>query len=194
MSRLQLSILVVMSMIVTSAVAAGSAAAFTEFTAAEGAKLKVKQKGNLTFEAKAGKVTVSTICTSATGEGVVKGKKTEIGFVPSLAGCTVAGLKANFPNKCEWVLHITGLLDLNGKNCATMELAATKCVMTITGEQKGLKEVIYRNEGGNLIVEMKVTGINFESSSGKNCGFETETVKGTIAVNGALIVEGINVK
>lgn len=195
MTRVRLIMLALVAVLAMSAVAASAASAFTEFTAAEGAKLKAKQKGNQTLEAKSGTVTVGTICTEVSGEGTVKGKKTEIEGVPTYKGCTTGGLKSTVTNKCAFDIHITEVADLIGSKCATIEVPSTKCVITITGEQKALKSVTFKNEGTELVSTGAVGGVNFTTGkTGKLCGFATETAEGTATYNGASLTAGTNVK
>lgn len=186
---------VIATIAVFALIAAAVALAFNEFTAAEGAKLKAKQKGNQTFEAKAGTVTVGTICTEAHGEGTMKGKKTEIEGVAGGGGCTTGGLKSVVHNKCAVDVHIAESADLIGSKCATIEVPSTKCLITITGEQKGLKAVTFKNEGAELVGTGSIAGINFTTGkTGKLCGFATETAEGTATYNGSGLAAGTNVK
>ena len=195
MSRVRLIMLALVAVLAMSAVAASAASAFTEFTAAEGAKLKSKQKGNQTLEAKAGKATVGTICTEVAGEGTVKGKKTEVEGVPAYKGCTTGGLASVVSNKCAFDIHIGGTVDVLGKSCATITVTSTKCVITITGEQKGLKEALFENKEKELVTTGKVSGANFTvAEKGKARGFEAEKVEGTASYNGASLTAGTEVK
>lgn len=196
-SRVRLILLALVAVLAMSAVvaSAASAAEFKEFTAAEGAKLKSKQKGNQTLEAKSGTVTVATICTEVSGEGTVKGGKTEIEGVPTYKGCTTGGLKSNVTNKCAFDIHIAETADLIGKSCATIEVPSTKCAITISGEQKGLTSVKFKNEGTETVTTGAVAGVNFTTGkTGKLCGFATETAAGTATYNGSSLTAGTNVK
>jgi hypothetical protein len=201
MNRVRLIMLALVVVLAMSAVAASAASAFTEFTskggphftAAEGAKLKTKQEGNQTLEAKAGKVTVATICTGVEGEGTVEGGHTLIKGTPKYKGCTVGGLATTVTNACTFTFNAAGFVNLGGKNCATIEVTATKCKMTIVGEQEKLKTVTYKNKEANLVTEGKVGEVKFTSANGKACGFETEVVEGTATYNGSSLTEGTNV-
>lgn len=201
--RVRLIALAALAVLATSMIASASASAFTEFTAAESAKLKAKQKGTQVFEAKAGKVTLTFTCTEAKAEYVVKEKKSTLGGtepeetgagVVAYSGCTVAGLKLTVINKCVFNFHINETVDINGKACATLEIPSTKCKLTISGEQKGLKGIGYKNEGANLVESSAVSAIKFTGSNGKACGFETESVSGEATYNGSSLVEAENVK
>ena len=187
--------LALVAVLAMSTVAASAASAFTELTAAEGAKLKSKQKGNQRLEAKSEAVTLVTICTEMSGESTLKGKKAELEGVPSYKGCTTGGLASVVVNKCAFDVHINGQVDLLGRSCATITVTSTKCVITITAEQKGLKEVIFENKGTEVVNTGKVIGVNFTvAEKAKACGFAAEKVEGTATYEGASLTEGTNVK
>ena len=195
MTRVRLIMLALVAVLAMSAVAASAASAFTEFTAAEKAELKSKQKGNQTLEAKAGKATVGTICTEVAGTGKVTSAKTIIEGTPAYKGCTTGGLASVVSNKCVFVIHITGKVDLTGEKCATITVTSTKCVITVTGKQTGLEKVSFENSGLNLVTTGAVGGVNFTvAEKGKACGFETEKVEGTATYNGVSLTESTNVK
>jgi len=69
--------------------------------------------------------------------------------------------------------------------------------MTILSHQKGLGTVSYANltsEASNPFdIGGVVTGVNFESNTGKSCGFKSAIVKGTAVYTGICTVTGSHV-
>jgi hypothetical protein len=195
MSRVRLSLLAMLAVLAVTAISASAASAATEFTAAEGAKLKNHSTTVQELAATSGTVTVTVKCEAAKGEGTVKGTKTELEGVATYEKCSVAGLKAVVTNTCAFDFHVGGTVDVNGSKCAKVEVTSTKCVLTVNGEQKGLKEVSYKNSGANMETKGSVKGVNFETGkTGKLCGFATETATGTASYTGTGLTEGTNVK
>ena len=68
-------------------------------------------------------------------------------------------------------------------------------MITIGGEQKGLKEVSFENKAPEEVVNTgKVSGVRFTvAEKGKACGFETEKVEGTATYNGQTLTAGTKV-
>ena len=194
-------------MAIVNAAIVSHAGAFTKFSGAEGEKMSGKSTSSQEFTLKeegSGK-TIAATCAHAEGESVIKGVKTEFASGGHYKECKVAGIAATVKGehenakkervKCETVQHINGTVDLIGESpCTTIEVAATKCKV-IVNEQKAFKEITYKNGvKGELIGEGKVTGVKWESATGKACGFEKEATKGTANYQGSAEIAELKVE
>jgi len=198
MTKVRLSMLVVLAVFAATAISASAASAFTEFTAAEKAAVSAKgESQELAAKESVGTTVITTKCAKVEGAGKIGETKKAViqsaGEEAKYKECKTAGLAATVANTCLFTTHIGGTADLAGKNCATITVTATKCVITITGEQKGLKTVEYANTAGGFETKGTVGGVNFESATGKACGFKENAVKGTATYTGSAAVTGSKV-
>jgi len=199
MTKIRLTVLAILAVSAVMAVSASAASAFTEFTPV-GAKTTAAGKEQVltATESGAGKKVVTVKCKTLTGEGEIKSKTEAVASKTTYEGCTVAGLAAKVTNKCVFTFLIGGTVNLSGgASCATVEVASTKCLITITGEQTGLKTAEYANIKTTSPLESEIKGavggVNFSSATGKACAFATEAVTGTASYTGNAVVTGANV-
>lgn len=195
MTRVRFALLAILALLAVTAFSASPALAFTEFTSPEGEKMTGESQPETTqkFEAteSEGKTTVTTTCKKAKVTSTIKGKKTELEGTPEFSECEVAGSKATVANKCGFDLHASGSVDLVGENCAIVEVAATKCVITITGSQKNLSKVTWVIKGLDLLGDGVVTNIKWTTKTGKACGFPADNVSGTATYTGSKLWKGL---
>ena len=196
MKMRNLALLVMLAAVAIMAMAASSAAAFTEFLVV-GAKPTGKGGAQeLVAKGSAGKST-----TVKCEEVVTKGEvvtATLLHEEGEYLKCKIAGIAAEVKTPCVLSFHPDGTVDILNKptGCVDTILAkATGCEIKIKGGQLGLKSVTYKNiKEDEMEVSGTVGGIAFETATGKACGFTNASETGTASYTGKAVLTNVDVK
>jgi hypothetical protein len=191
MNRTRSLMVALLAVLAVSAVSVASASAFTEFVgkAGVGSSITAKQHGSqsITFP------TFKMNCEAVGGSGQVT-SATLVTLSETFTGCSVAGVKVVNHSTCKYAYGIAGKLSVEGTECATFEIPATKCLITVTGGQTGLKAVTYANLEGSFESEAMsgVTGLAYSTKTGQACFGKQQNETGTFSYAGNITLEGVN--
>ncbi len=213
MTRLRSILFAALAVMCMGAISASAASAFEfEQTEVETEKTPHKVTGKsqkLTAEGSE-KADGKVVITCEKVKGTAKFTKTELTGKPEYEGCNVAGKAAKVITACTVGTTngaatkepFTGKANVGkgekegekDKTCFTIETNDKSCTVIIKGEQLGKEKITYKNNAKNLIGEASVTGLAFETATGKACTFGKDAVTGTSGYAGTAETTGINIK